>query len=103
VVTIECVLNGEVQPISMKWCNEEVTNNQEHQALQGKTDNNLEDNKNKCNSTLGDLNFHKEQDIHHESGGVNISDTVNKKSPKRPRRQRITRNNDFLWTISTKN
>jgi hypothetical protein len=82
VATIECVLNREVEPISMKWCNEVVTNNQEHQTLRGKTDINLEDNENKCNSTLGDFNFHKEQDIHHESGGVNILDTVNKKSPK---------------------
>ena len=86
----------------MKLCNEEVTNNQEHQALRGKTDNNLEDNENKCNSTLGELNSHKEQDIHQESGGVNILDTVYKISLKRPRRQPITINNYLLWTNITK-
>jgi hypothetical protein len=86
----------------MKWCNEEVTNNQEHQALWGKTDYNLEDNENKCSNTLGELNSHKEKDIHQGSGGVNISDTVNKKSLRRPRRRPITRNIDFLWTNITK-
>jgi hypothetical protein len=98
VATIVCVLNRKVEPISMKRCNEEVTNNQKHQAFQGKTDNSLEDNENKCSSTFGELNSHKEQDIHQESGGLNISDTGNKKAPKRPRRQPITRNNNFLWT-----
>jgi hypothetical protein len=101
VATIECVLNRKVEPISMKWCNEEVTNNQEHRALWGKTDNNLEDDGSKCSSTFGELNSLKEQDIHQESSGVSISDTVNKKSLKRPRRQPITRNNDFyVQTLS---
>ena len=97
LLQLKGVLNRKVQPISVKWCNEEVTNNQEHQALQGKTDNSLDDNENKCSSSLGELNSHKEQDIHQECGGVNISDTVNKKSLKRPRRQPITRNNDFFY------
>jgi hypothetical protein len=97
--TIECVLNIKVEPISVKWCNEEVINNQEHQALPGKTYNNLEDYENKCSSTLGELNSHKEQDIHQESGCVNILATVNKKLPKRPRIQPITRNNDFYGQI----
>jgi hypothetical protein len=61
----------------------------------GKTDNNSENNENKCSSILGELNSHKEQDTHQESGGVNISDTRNKKALKRPRRQPITRNNNF--------
>jgi len=72
------VLNRKVESVGVKWCNEEVTNNQEHQALRGKTDNNLEGNENNCYSTLGDLKSHGEQDIRQESGGVNISDTVNK-------------------------
>ena len=102
VATIECVLNRKVEPISVKGCNDKVTNNQEHQALWGKTDNKFEDDESKCSSTLGELNSLKEQDIRQESGGVNISDTVNKKTPKRTRRQPITRNNDFLWTNITK-
>jgi hypothetical protein len=32
--TTVCVVNRKVEPTSVKWCNEEVTNNQEHQALQ---------------------------------------------------------------------
>ena len=33
VATIVCVINKKMKPISMKWCNEEVTSNQEYQAL----------------------------------------------------------------------
>jgi hypothetical protein len=33
VATTECVLNGKVEPISIRLHNEEVTNNQEHQTL----------------------------------------------------------------------
>lgn len=33
VATIECVINKKMKPISMKWCNEEVTSNQEYLAL----------------------------------------------------------------------
>jgi len=33
VATIEGVLNRKVEPISVKWSNEEVTNNQGHQDL----------------------------------------------------------------------
>jgi hypothetical protein len=62
--------------------------------LWGKIDS--EDNENKCSITLGELNSHKEQDIHQESGGVNISDTGNKKALKRPRKQPVTRNNNFF-------
>jgi hypothetical protein len=76
--TIVCVLNIKVEPISVKWCNEEVTNNQKHQTLLGTTGNNLEDYENKCSGTLGELDSHKEKDIHQESGGVNILGTVNK-------------------------
>jgi hypothetical protein len=53
-----------VEPVSVKWCNEEVTNNQECHALWGKTDNNLEDDESKCSSTLGELNFLNGQDSH---------------------------------------
>jgi hypothetical protein len=53
VTTIECMLNRKVEPISVKWCKEEETINQEHQVLQGKTDNNLEDEERKSSSTSG--------------------------------------------------
>jgi len=54
------------------------------------------DNASKCSSPLGELNSPKDQDTHQESGSENISDTVKNKSTKKPRRQHITRNNDFL-------
>jgi hypothetical protein len=79
----------------MKLCYREETINQEHQVLQGKTDNNLEDEEIKSGSTSGVVNSQKVQDIHKVNGCINILDTVNKKSPKRPRRQPITRNSDF--------
>ena len=99
--TIEGVLNRKVEPISVKWSNEEVTNNQEHQDLWGKTNCNLEENESKCSDTSGELNSLKEQYTHQESGSENISDIVNKKPPKRPTRQPVTRNNDFLWKNNT--
>jgi hypothetical protein len=33
VTTIQCMLNRKVEPISVKWCYEEETINQEHQVL----------------------------------------------------------------------
>jgi hypothetical protein len=41
--TIECLLNRKVEPVSGKWYTEEETDNQEHQAAQGKINNNPED------------------------------------------------------------
>jgi len=102
VATIESVLNRKVGPSSIKWSNEEVNNNQEHQVLWGKTNSTLEENESKCSNTSGELNSLKEQDIHQESGSENILDIVNKKSLKSPMRQPITRNNDFLCTNITK-
>jgi len=55
------------------------------------------DDESKCSSPLGELNSPKEQDTHQESGSDNISDTLNNNSPKRPRRQPITRNNDIFF------
>jgi hypothetical protein len=52
--TIECLLNRKVEPISGKWYTEE-----EHQAMQEKTDNNPEDEKSECSSTSGILNTSK--------------------------------------------
>jgi archaellum component FlaC len=91
-----------VEPISVKWSNEEVNKNHEHQVLWGKTNSNLKVNESKCSNISGELNSLKEKDIHQEGGSENILDIVNRKSPKRPRRQPINRNNDFLWTNITK-
>ena len=97
------MLNKKVEPISMEWDNGIVTRNQGQQALQEKTMHNLEDNENKGNGTLGGIISQKNQVINQESDGVNILDTVGTRSPKILRRQPLTRNNDFLWTTSTKN
>jgi len=83
VATIESVLNRKVVPIRVKWSNEEVNNNQEHQVLWGKTNSTLKENESKCSNTSGELNSLKEQDIHQESGSENILDTVNKKTTKK--------------------
>ena len=101
--TIERVLKRKVEPISMKWVNEIVTKNQEHQALQERTKNISEDKENKGNGTLGGKISHINQVTTLERDGGNILDTVSTRSPKRLRRQPLTRNKDFLWPTSTKN
>jgi hypothetical protein len=101
--TIECLLNRKVEPISGKWYTEEETDNQEHQAMQGKIDNKQENENSGCSSTSGVLDALKVQDAEQKCECENILDIVNKKSLKRPRRQPVTRNSDFLWTNITKN
>jgi hypothetical protein len=100
---VECLLNRKVEPVIGKWYTEEKTDNQEHQAMQGKIDNNPEDEKSECSSTSGVLDTLKVQDAEQKCECKNILDIVNKKSPKRPRRQPVTRNIDFLWTDISKN
>jgi len=101
--TIECLLNRKVVPISGKWYTEEETDNQEHQAMQGKIDNNPEDENSECSSTSGVLDTLKVQDPEQKCDCENNLDIVNKKSPKRLRRRPVTRNKDFLWTNISKN
>jgi tRNA 2-selenouridine synthase SelU len=62
VITIECLLNRKVEPISGKWYTEEETDNQEQQAMEGKIDNNPEDENSECSSTLGVLDTLKAKD-----------------------------------------
>ena len=80
---------------SGKWYTEEETDNQEHQALQERIDNSPEDENSECNSTPGVLDTIKVQDAEQKCDCENILDIVNKKSPKSPRRQPVTRNKDF--------
>jgi hypothetical protein len=61
VTTIEFMLNRKAEPVSMKWCNEEETINQEHQISQGKPDNNLEDEERNSDSSSGVMNSKKYQ------------------------------------------
>ena len=53
---------------------------------------------NKRNGTSGRSDTLKVQDAKHKCDCDNTSVTANRKSPKRPRRQPVTRNSDFLWT-----
>jgi hypothetical protein len=99
----ECLLNRKVELISDKWYNGEQTNSQEHEAMQGKIDNNPEDEKSECSSTSCVLDILKVWDADQKCDCENILDIVNKKSQKRLKRQPLTKNNDFLWTNINKN
>jgi hypothetical protein len=96
--TIECMLNKKVDPISMKWYNDEVTGNQEYQALQGKAGNHSEEENSECSGTSSVLDISRVQDSNHNFVSDNILDTVNNESLKRPRRLPVTRNKDILCT-----
>jgi hypothetical protein len=100
---IECLLNKEVKPISGKCYTEEKADILDHQPVQGKTDNNPEDGNNECRSTSGVLDTLKVQDAKQKCDCENVLVIVENKSPKRPRRQPVTRNKDFLWTNISKN
>ena len=100
--TIECLLNKKVKPISGKWYTDEEKDTLDHQPVQEKADKPEEGN-NQCSSTSGVLDTSKVQDPEEMYDCENILVVVNKKSPKRPRRQPVTRNKDFLWTDISKN
>ena len=101
--TVENLLEKKVEPISRKWFTEEKTDILDHQPVQGKTDNNPEDGNNECRSTSGVLDTLKVQDAKQKCDCENVLVIVENKSPKRPRRQPVTRNKDFLWTNISKN
>jgi hypothetical protein len=92
-----------VEPVSGRCYTEEETDDQEHQAVWGKIDNKPEDEKSECSSTSDVLDTLKVQDAKQKCECESILDIVNKKSPKRPRGQPVTRNGDFLWTDISKN
>ena len=90
------MLNKNEEPISGKWYTEEETDILDHQPVQGKTDNNPEDGNNECSSTSGVLDTLKVQDPEQMCDCEKILVIVNKKSPKRPRRQPVTWIKDFF-------
>jgi hypothetical protein len=92
-----------MEPISGKWYTEEDSDIPDHQPVQEKIDDNPEDGNNECRSTSGILDTVKAQDAEQKCDCKNILDTIDKKSTKRPRRQPVTRNKDFLWTNISKN
>ena len=101
--TIECWFNKKVEPIREKWYTEEETGILDHQPMQGKIDNNPEEGNKEYSSTSGVVDTLKAQVPEQMCDSENILVIADKKSPKRPRRQPVTRNNDFLWTDISKN
>jgi hypothetical protein len=100
---IECLLNKKMEPISGEWYTEEDSDIADHEPVQENIHNNPKDGNNECRSTSGILDTVKVQDAEQKCDCKNILDTVDKKSPKRPKRQPVTRNKDFLWTNISKN
>jgi len=92
-----------VEPIREKWYTEEETGILDHQPVQGKTDNNPEEGNKECSSTSCVVDSLKAQVPEQMCDRENILVIADKKSPKRPRRQPITRNKDFLWIDISKN
>jgi hypothetical protein len=70
--------------------------------LQGKIDNNPEDEDSECSSTPDVLDTIKVQDVKQKCDCENILDIANKKSPKRPRRQSVTGNRFFNGQTSAR-
>jgi len=101
--TTECLPNKKVKPVSGKWYTEEKSDILDHQSVQGEIDNNPEDGNNECRSTSGVLDTLKVQDAQQKCDCENVLVIVDNKSPKRPRRQPVTKNKDFLWTNISKN
>jgi hypothetical protein len=71
--TIEYVLNNKVEPISGKWYTDNETYIFDHQPMQGKIDNNLEQRNNECSSTSGVLDTLKAQDTKQKCDCKDIS------------------------------
>jgi hypothetical protein len=86
----------------VKWYNEEVTDGQEHHALQGNIGNGSKEKDGKCSGTSSVLDTSRVLDSNQHCNCENIVDIVNKRSPKRPRKLPVTRNKDFLWTNISK-
>jgi hypothetical protein len=101
--TVENLLEKKVEPISRKWFTEEKTDILDHQPVQGKIDCNPKDRNSECRSSSGVLDTLKVQDGKQKCYCENVLGIVDKKSPKRPRRQPVTRNKDFLWNNMSKN
>ena len=101
ISAIEHVLSKQVEPITGKWYTDK-TDTLDHQPVQGMIDNNTEVEFNERSNTPGGLDTLKIQDAKQKCECENTSDTVDRKSPERPRRQPVTRNSDFLWTNTNK-
>ena len=101
--TIECWFNNKLEPIRGKWYTEEEMGILDHQPVQGKIDKNPEEGNKEFSSTSGVVDTLKAQVPEQMCDTENILVISDKKSSKRPRRQPVTRNTDFLWTDISKN
>jgi hypothetical protein len=102
ISAIERVLSKKVEPITGKWYTDKTTDTRDHQPVQGMIDSNTEVEINERSNTPGGLYTLKIQDAKKKCECENTSDTVDRKSPERPRRQSVTRNSNFLWTNTNK-
>ena len=89
---IKYLCNKKVQLISGKWYKNEEIKSPDHQAVQDVTRSASEDVKSELNSAQGILDAEERQVTDKKCDGV-----------KRPRRQPVTRNQDFLWLHISKN
>jgi hypothetical protein len=96
-LSIECLFNKKVEPIRGKWYSGEETGILDHQPVQGKVNNNPEEGNKECSSTSGVVDTLKAHDPEQMCDCENILVTAHEKSPKRPRKQSVTRNKDFVY------
>jgi hypothetical protein len=101
-LTKESVLNKQVELITGKWYTDKAIDALDHQPAQSTIDNNNELEINKHSSTSGGLDTLKVQDAKCKCDCEFTSVTIDRNSPKRPRRQPVTRSSDFLWTDTYK-
>jgi hypothetical protein len=99
--TIECALNKQVEPLTGKWYTDKAIDALDHHPEQGTIDN-TEVEISERSGTSGGLDTLKVQDPKQKCDCEFTSVTVDRNSPKRPRRQPVTRSSDFLWTDTHK-
>jgi hypothetical protein len=92
------VLNKQIEPLTGKWYTDKAVDALDHQPAQGMIDNNTEFEINERSSTSGGSDTLKIQDAKQNCDCEFTSVTLDRNSPKRPRRQSVTRSSDLLWT-----
>ena len=93
---MECLLSKQVEPFTGKWHSKKIPVTLDHQLVKDMIDNNTEMETKERSKTLGGLVALKLQDAEQKHECKNTSDTIGRKSPKRPSRQPVTRNSDYF-------
>jgi hypothetical protein len=97
------VCNKQVEPLTGKWYIHKAVDALDHHPVHGTIDSNTEvEITERCQSTSGGLDTLKVQNTKQKCDCDFTSVTVDRNSPKRPRRQPVTRSSDFLWTDTHK-